>query len=195
MRATQGKQTVTVTADLNLYRMNSCWRECKTLEEAYGLECLIKDHTSLTNSSQTLIDVILTNSSDLFEQSCVIFPEIRDHGLVYGFIKEKVHQLQSKIITFRSIKNLDVEKLNKDWQTAPWHNGEAFDDTGDIHFLWQPLFTQVVVQHLPLKAKDAPFMKKDWKADIKKNRKYENFELKNKWRNITTSCRRKAIRE
>ena len=99
MRATQGKQTVTVTADLNLYRMNSNRRECKILEEAYGLECLIKDHTSLTNSLQTLIDVIHT--------------------------------------TFRSIKNLDVEKLNKDLQTAPWHNGEAFDDTGDIHFLWQ----------------------------------------------------------
>lgn len=71
----------------------------------------------------------------MLKQRSVIFPEISDHGLVYAFMKEKVHQLQSKIITFRSIKNLDMEKLNKDLQTAPWHNGEAFDDTDDIHFL------------------------------------------------------------
>ena len=71
-----------------------------------------------------------------------------------------------------------MEKLNKDLQTVPWHNGEAFDDTDDIHFLWQPLFTQIVVKHLPLKLKDAPFMKKDWKAAIKKNRKYARLFAK-----------------
>ena len=48
-------------------------------------------------------------------------------------------------------------------------------------------------------------MAKDWKEAMKKKRKYaklfsknrsvENFELKKKWRNIATSCRRKAIRE
>jgi len=98
MRATQAKQTVTATGDLNLDRMNSNRRECKILEEAYGLECLIKDHTCITNSSQTLIDVILTNKPDLLEQSGVIFPDISDHGLVYGFTKEKVHQLQRKLL-------------------------------------------------------------------------------------------------
>ena len=97
-------------------------------------------------------------------------------------MKEKVHQLQSKIITLRSIKNLDVEKLDKDLQTAPWHNGEAFDDTDDIHFLWQPIFTQVVVKHFPLKSKDAPFMNKDWKAAIKKNREYARLFAKVLWR-------------
>ena len=30
--------------------------------------------------------------SDLFEQSRVVFPEISDHGLIYGLIKEEVHQ-------------------------------------------------------------------------------------------------------
>jgi len=122
----------------------------------------------------------------LLKQRGVIFPEISDHGLVYVFMKEKVHQLQSEIITFGSIKSLDVQKLNKDLQTAPWYSGEAFNDTDDIHFLWQPLFTQVVVKHLPLKSKDAPFMKKDWKAAIKKNRKYARLFAKILWRIFRT---------
>lgn len=105
MRARK-KKTLTMTGDLNLDRMNPNRRECN------GLKCLIKDPTCITNSSETLIDVILTNKPYLPKQRGVIFPDISDHGLVYGFRKEKVHQLQGKIIIVRSIKNLDVEKLN-----------------------------------------------------------------------------------
>lgn len=114
-----------MTGDLNLDRMNANRRECKILKEAYELQCLIKDPTCIINSSETLIDVIPTNKPDLLKQRSVIFLEISDHGLVYVFMKEKVHQLQSEIIAFGSIKSLDVQTLNKDLQTAPWYNGEA----------------------------------------------------------------------
>ena len=81
-----------------------------------------------------MIDVILTNKPDLFDESGVVYLEISDHGLVYGLMKDKVHQHQSKIITYRSTKNLVVEKLNEDLQSAPWHVGKVFDDIDDIHF-------------------------------------------------------------
>lgn len=135
--ATQEKQTVIITGDLNLDRMKSNRTECKILtdlEEVHGLECLIKDPTHTTDSTETLIDVILTNNPDLFEQSGVVFPEISDHGLIYGLMKEKVHQDQSKIIAFRITKRLHVEKLNDDLETAPWHICEIFDDVDDKHF-------------------------------------------------------------
>ena len=154
MWATQEKQTVTKTGDLNLNRINPSRRECRILidlEEVYGLECLIKDPKHITNSSETLIDVILTNNPDLFEQSGVFFPEISDHGLFYGLMKENVHQYQSKIIAFRSTKNLDVEKLNENLPTAPWHVSDVFDDIDDTHFFWELLFKQILDEHLPQK--------------------------------------------
>ena len=57
--ATQEKQTVIITGDLNLDRMSPNRRECrllKDLEEVQGLECLIKDPTRIKNSSEILID-------------------------------------------------------------------------------------------------------------------------------------------
>ena len=79
MWETQAKKTVIMD------RMNPNRRECKILtdlEEVYGPECLIKDPTRITSYSKTLIDVILTNKPDLFEEGGVMYPEICDHGLV-----------------------------------------------------------------------------------------------------------------
>jgi len=52
---------------------------------------------------------------------------------------------------------------------------------------------------------DVPYMNVEWKEAIRKKRKHaknfsknptqENYVLKNKWRNIVTKCRRKAIKE
>ena len=98
-------------------------------------ECLIKDPTRITNSTEILIDVILTNNPDFFLNKAEwFFPEISDQGLIYGLMREKVHQHQSKIITFQSTKRLDVEKLNEDLETAPWHVCEIFDDVDDKYF-------------------------------------------------------------
>ena len=63
----------------------------RNLEKICELECLIKRATRITRSSQTLLDVILTNKADL---------------LVYGFLTEKVMRHAAKIIKFRSTKSL-----------------------------------------------------------------------------------------
>lgn len=41
------------------------------LEEVYGLECLIKEPTRITENSSTLLDVILTNQPDFFREGGV----------------------------------------------------------------------------------------------------------------------------
>ena len=105
--------------------------------------------------------------------SGVIFPEISDRGLIYGLMKEEVHQHQSKIITFQSTKRLGVVKLNKGLETAPWYVCEIFDEIK--YFLWETLFEQIVDEHLPKKqikvrSKDVPFMTQEWKEAIKKKK-------------------------
>lgn len=103
-----------------------------------------------------------------------------------------------------------MKQFNEDLQTVPWHVADIFEDINDKHFVWETLFAQVINDHLPQKqmkvrSKDVPYMTQEWKDAIKKKRKYaqlfardkspENFELKKKWRNVATSCRRKAIKE
>ena len=63
--------TLILTGDLNLDRLRPERTDGKillSLEEAYGLECLIRDPTRITPTSETLLDVILTTSQSFLKQ-------------------------------------------------------------------------------------------------------------------------------
>ena len=145
MWATMECNTLILTGDLNLDRLRPERTEGKillSLEEVYGLECLIKDPTRITPTSETLLDVILTNKPELFKTSGVLNPEMSDHHLVYGIMKERVSQYERKVVTFRSTRTLDVEKLNKDLSCAPWNVMDTFDTLDEKY-----LFLGVPPQH------------------------------------------------
>ena len=76
------------------------------LEVEQGLECMVTEPTRtqmrgslITNS---LIDVIVTNHAELFENCGVHDPALSDHGPVYGFLNETVKHQKGKIVTFKS---------------------------------------------------------------------------------------------
>ena len=82
-------------------------------------------------TTKTLIDVILTNQPQLFTDCGVYQPELSDHGLVFGFLKEKVKPQQGKIVKFRSSREFDAKKYKSDLIQAPWHVSEIFDFVDD----------------------------------------------------------------
>ena len=118
-------------------------------------------------------------------------------------------QHKRKIISFRSLKNVDLDQLNKDLARAPWNVVEIYDSVDDQCDMWKSVFETVIDKHMPTKKmrvreKDIPYMTEDWKKAIKNKRKYaqlfarsrtpENWELKRKWRNLATKERRRAIK-
>ena len=205
--------TLILTGDLNLDRLRPERTEGKfllSLEEVYGLECLIKDPTRITPTSETLLDVILTNKPELFKTSGALNPEMSDHHLVYAIMKERVSQHERKVVTFRSTRTLDVEKLNEDLSCAPWNVMDSFDTLDEKYLFWESLLNTIVEKHMPTKRMrfrkvDVPYMTPEWKRAIKMKRKFakqcaqsrteENWELKRIWRNKATNYRRKAIEE
>ena len=97
------KQALVLMGDLNLNRLDTNKREgkiLKTLEDAFGLECLITNPTRITDLSSTLIDVMLMNKPDILTKAGTINPEISDHCLIfYGLIRnEKVTHYKPKTI-------------------------------------------------------------------------------------------------
>ena len=211
--ATMKCSTVIIIGDLNLDRLKPEEIEGRTLlnlEEVFGFKCLITEPTRVTPTSESLLDVILTNKPELFKASGVFNPELSDHHFIYGLMKDKVFQHDRKILTFRSTKNMDTNKFNEDLSVAPWDVMETFDTLDDKYKYWESMFNSIVEKHMPIKRmrfrkKDVPYMTKEWKRAIGKKIKYakqfahrrteENWELKRKWRNESTKCRRRAIRE
>ena len=72
------------------------------------------------------------------------------------------------------------------------------------------LFDSILETHTPMRKMrvrqvDVPYMTMEWKQAIRRKRKYakkyarnktnENWELKKKWRNEATKCRRRAIKK
>lgn len=84
------------------------------LEEVYGVAWLEKELTRITCTSETLLDVILTNKPEHFRASGLSNPEISDHHITYGIITDKVFPNKRKTTTFRSAKAMDVEQFNKE---------------------------------------------------------------------------------
>ena len=212
MWASLKKQFVIVMGDLNMDRLKPNDREgkiLKDLEEVNSLQCMITEPTRITMNSQTLLDVLLTNSPEVFRKCGTYNPEISDHYLIYGIMSQKIRKHEPKVIIFRSIKNTNQERLNQDLLEAPWHVAEVFDDIDDKYVYWNGLLESVLNEHVPLRRKivcdkDIPYMTLAWKKAIRNKRKYavqfsknrtqENFELKKEYRNIATRERRKAIK-
>ena len=128
------KQTVVILGDLNMDRMQPEHGEgkiLKDLEEVNNLQCMIHEPTRITATSESLLDVILTNKPELFKTCGTYEPELSDHCMVYGEMKEKVSKHRMKVITFTCMKNTDFELFNKNLMGAPWHVGDIFNDIDD----------------------------------------------------------------
>lgn len=207
------KQFVIVTGDLNLDRLKSESREgkiLKDLEDVHGLTCLIDKPTQVTETSRTLLDIIMTNKPELFKDSDVQDSGISDHAMVYGIMKVNGKHHPNKVISFRSFKNFDENNFFQDLNSAPWHVSEIFDTVEDQYSYWNTLLDFVTENHAPIKkmrvrAKDVPYMTNEWKKAIREKRKYakryaknptpENLKLKNFWRNNATKLQRRAIKD
>ena len=206
-------QFIIIMGDLNLNKLRPEDKEGKILcdlEEVHGLECLIKEATRVTDNGATLLDVILTNEQECFGESGVYNPEISDHHTVYAVLKDKAIQHKSRILKVRSYKNFDEDAFKEDLRIAPWHVGGSFDSLDDRYGYWNTLVNDIVDEHLPtrsirVRARNVPYMTREWKNAIKAKRRYskkfsknptsENFELKRKWRNEATKQRRIAIKQ
>jgi hypothetical protein len=82
-----------LTGDLNLDRLRPERREGKLLldlEDFYNLTCLVDRPTRVTQTSTTLIDVMLTNRPDAFISSSIINAGLSDNALIYGIMNMKV---------------------------------------------------------------------------------------------------------
>ena len=124
-----------VIGDLNLNRLQPDSIEGKILvglEELHNLQCMIEKPTRVTDKTQTLIDVILTNIPGHFKLSGEFNPGLSDHYMTFCLMNTRIKQHKRKIITFRSKKNLNHEELKKDIEAMPWQVMETFDSVEDM---------------------------------------------------------------
>ena len=87
---------------------------------AYNLTQVINEPTRITQSSKSLIDIILVSNKNVVEESKVLPVSISDHDLVYVTLNVKKTRPKPIYITTRSFKHYNRDAFNRDISMAPW---------------------------------------------------------------------------
>ena len=93
---------------------------------------VMKEPTHMTEILSTLIDVIMTSSTDLVERSSVLESHISDHYLVYAFLKLKISNPPPSYVKVRSYKNYDSQCFVSDLECVPRNEVALVDDASDM---------------------------------------------------------------
>ena len=184
--ATSACEDILVLGDLNcdiLHPSNigSEVRHLLDMCESFNLDCLINEPTRMTTTSQTLIDVSLTNNKRRFLASGTLEPHMSDHRLVFTVMKASHRHKKSMMITRRSYKCYDKEKFLSDLSAVPFHVPFIFDDVDDQVWAFHHLFNNVVSEHAPVKrfhirGGHVPYMTPEWRRAIRlRNRLWKKY--------------------
>ena len=140
-------------------------KQLNSICEIYQLQQLINHPTRITETSSTLIDVIITNMPSRIVTSGVIHIGISDHSLIYAVRKFSIpSKNKPKYLTSRQFKNFKAEKFRSELKNVPWD--AILTNTNDPNELWgkwKEVFLSIANNHAPIKTrrvrnKDSPWL-------------------------------------
>ncbi len=150
--------------------------------DIYDLKNLIKEPTCFKNpDNPSSIDVILTNSKNLFHKSVALETGISDHHKMVVTVMKVYSEKQKPIeVNYRSYKNFNLHSFNDDLENAL----EQYDKTHMTYDDFKSVFMKILEKHAPNKKKylrgnNAPFMSKRLSKEIMHRSKLKNLFNKN----------------
>ena len=117
----------------------------------FNLTQMVSSPTRVTDSTATLLDVIITSNANQFREVKIIECSVSDHDLVYAILRLKKQLSKPVYITTRYFKHYHPEAFYEDIEQAPWSVLDVFDDVNDKLFAFNELFCDIVDRHAPIK--------------------------------------------
>ena len=129
----------------------------------FGLEQIIETPTRITCNSSSIIDHILTNSSEIISQSGVIDTGISDHQLIFCTRKKtKIKVNDHKQITFRCFKNYSEKTFDEALEKISFPDYEIFLDIDTAYKDFFSKLSEVVNKMAPEKTKRLKNSTQEW---------------------------------
>ena len=134
---------------------------CKLINitDVYGLQQLITEPTRTSQTSLTLIDVILTNCPD--KVLCMVF--------AYRKLCLKEMTGGHNTITYRNFRNFNRINFRNAIPSQSWNDITNLTDPNEMWVKWQSSFLSIVVKHCPLRTMRVRVRSCSWiTSDLKK---------------------------
>lgn len=165
--------TIIIIGDFNInMAVNSFYKDklCQSIDRL-GLHQIMNSFTRVTNSSSSMIDLLITNKKDL-QFKIHLTPRISDHSIISINIEQnKPHIVQQKIIN--DYKNFNETEFQFDLMDAEWlGNCTSINNIAD-NFTKQ--IKTILQKHAPCKiiSIKSTFALKAWWSEEIKNKIYE----------------------
>lgn len=118
---------------------------------SYNLSQLITKPTRVTETTSSILDVILASDTKQVHNVMVLESSISDHDLVYITLKLKKERSKPVYITTRSYKHYKADAFHDDIAKAPWSIVDVFDEVEDKLHVFNLLFSSILDEHAPIK--------------------------------------------
>ena len=114
----------------------------------YNLSQTITEPTRITNTSQTLIDLCITNNLDKVKASGLLSLGISDHSLVYLIRKCTYHKAPVNTFVEKiNFKNFNERAYLNDLNNLNREEVSLHNDPNDMWIEWLDMFMSVIDNH------------------------------------------------
>ena len=166
---------IIIIGDINAnYLNNKDHKPLKELFQINGFHQTIKGATRITKDSETLIDVIFTNTRNNLTKSEVVTSSLSDHDLIMCKRKINNTKFSAKTIRCRDYSNYDVTIIRNELSLENW---EDVFDAKEPNVAWNSLeskLTEVINRHAPnvtkrVKGNSSPWLTREIKSEMNRS--------------------------
>ena len=115
----------------------------------YKLSNVIKEPTRITNTTRTLLDLVITSDRNKISKAGTHETGTADHRLVYAVIKLTKTRIPPKTRTVVDWNKCDLNKFKETIEQVPWHICSVFEDVDDNYWIMEKLYKDVAKDFLP----------------------------------------------
>ena len=166
----------------------------RDLIDVYQLHQHIQNPTRVTDSTKTLLDLILTKIDDTKTlDSGVMQIGISDRSLVYICRKIGIPKGNPKLIETRQFKNFNSIKFQNNLSEA-FSTFVQYEDVNIAWHNWKEIFLQIADQHAPLRQRKVKSESSPWLTSEIKKMSYRRDYLKKKAVGLNSSLYHEAYK-
>lgn len=144
-------------------------RELKNFCHQNNLEQLVKEPTRITDRSETILDLIMTNSISKCRRVDIIHNHcLSDHALVLLDFDIKKPKLNAQVKIQRTLHNIDIDLFKHDLALIPWESIYALADVNEMVEAFNTYIMQLFDVHAPIRETVIKDRLKPWVTNMVK---------------------------
>ena len=154
---------------------SSIWKFRQLLNK-FNLKNVINKATRITDTSTTLIDLVICSDTSKISHQGVCDLGISDHHLIYAVVNLKRKRQKPTFKTVYDYKKVDLGSLRADFAAAPWSICNVFDDLDDATWAWECLYKDIMKSHIharrvKIRSGSLPWMNSSIRKELNKRYK------------------------